>query len=379
MRSTLATIVMSLSLVVVGCSEGRPPESSPHPLVTRIDSLVPRLLDETGTPGAVVTIVEDGRTVLARGYGFRDAVEKAPMTDTTLINVASLSKAVTTWGVLRVWQDGLLSLKAPVNRYLRSWKLEGDGFDTSRSTVERLLNHTAGVGLPAVPWFPVDSAVPALREVLRGEAGESDPVRVIRRPGEAWDYSGGGYTVLQLLIEEITGLPFDQFMRDSVFAPLGMHRSTFGAPPDGAARGYDEDGEPQRPSRYVGASAGGLLTTAGDFGRLLQAYTTAWDSGNEVLDFSTLRRVADGPIPVELDGVSGAFYGLGHGVHETRDGRLLLYHSGGNPGFKAYFIVDPAGGDGLFAAVNSDNGVPLLAALREYWGEAHGDDLPPLF
>lgn len=83
--------------------------------------------------------------------------------------------------------------------------------------------------------------------------------------------------------------------------------------------------------------------------------------------------------PVALEDVSGAFYGLGHGTHRAPDGRLYLYHSGGNPGFRAYFIVAPEHGDGVFIAVDSDNGVPVITRVLQLWGDAHGGGLPPHF
>ena len=170
-------------------------------------------------------------------------------------------------------------------------------------------------------------------------------------------------------------------MARNVLRSRGME-STFDAPDAATAVGYDEEGKPVPRLRYVGASAGGLLASAHDFARLMRAYGRAWSGADRrVLRRAELEEMARPVAPVKIEGVEtpGATYGLGHGTHRAADGRLFLYHSGGNPGARAYLIVSPDRGDGLFVAVNSDNGIPVVVRLVQIWGAAHGGDLPPLF
>jgi len=300
-----------------------------------------------------------------------------PFTAGTRIHVASVSKPVTAWGVLRLVQSGAIGLDDPVGPRLIRWSIPAGPFDPTGVTVRRLLTHTAGFGVPAVPPFPTGAEAPSLEDVLAGRAG-GDGVRLERSPGSGWSYSGGGYTVLQLLVEELADEPFGAFLRERVLGPIGMPSTSY-EPEPSDARGYDERGAPVPALRYVGAAAAGLTTTAEDFARFLREVHHAWTGGSAVLDAATLRAVVDRPVPVVLEGVEGAFYGLGHGVHRRADGRVVLYHTGGDPGFRAWFLVDPAEGDGIFVAVNSDAGVPVIAAVRDAWGTAHGDDLPPLY
>jgi CubicO group peptidase (beta-lactamase class C family) len=132
--------------------------------------------------------------------------------------------------------------------------------------------------------------------------------------------------------------------------------------------------------RYVGTSAGGLWSSAHDMARLLRAYARTWSGADRrVLDRAQLEEIARPVAPVVLEGVSGAVYGLAHGTHRAPDGQLYLYHSGGNPGFRAYLIVAPERGDGVFIAVSSDHGVPVITRVLQLWGEAHGGGLPPLY
>lgn len=345
-------------------------------MADRADSLVRWILRRDSIEGAAVALVDDGAVVLARGYGLADVAGGRALSDTTPINVASLSKAVTAWGVLSLVREGKMSLEQPIEDVLARWRFPPSPFESRRVTATRLLNHTAGVGLASVPWFEPAGA-PTIEDVLAGSTG--DTIRLEGAPGDAWSYSGGGYTVLQLAVEDLTGERFADFMGTAVFEPLGMPAASFAAPGPGTAIGYDEEGAPVEPAVFVGAAAGGLLLSAVDAARLLQAYGAAWHGEEPVLDAATLRNVAGHVTDVRLEGVEDAFYGLGHGVHLSGSGRALLYHSGGNPGFRAYMIVDPGAQNGLFVATNSERGVPLIAELRELWGEANDTDLPPLF
>ncbi|HET7462975.1 MAG TPA: serine hydrolase domain-containing protein [Longimicrobium sp.] len=349
-------------------------------LAARLDSAVPALLAESHAPGAALAVVEGGRIVLARGYGVANVATGARFTAHTPVNVASVSKAVTAWGVMRLARDGTLPLDAPVNGHLRRWRLPDGAWPAESVTVRRLLSHMGGVSIASVPWFPLDSAAPSLEDVLSGRAGDRGALKIEVGPGTVWRYSGGGYTLLQLALEEASGEGFESYMRRRVLRPLGMGESGFGDPVPGAAVGYDEAGKAEPAVRYVGSSAAGLWASAHDFARLLRAYGRAWRGADRrVIGRTELGEMARPVAPVALEGVAGAFYGLGHGTHRAPDGRLYLYHSGGNPGFRAYLIVAPERGDGLFIAVNSDNGVPAITRVVQLWGEAHGGGLPPLF
>lgn len=371
----------ALAVALLACAGApRAPSASGNgPFVGVSDSLVNALLSEHDVPGAALAVVEDGEVVLTRGYGRASVEADQPLGARTPINVASLSKPVTAWGVLRLAATGSIDLDDPVGRHLPVWSPPPGPHDPRGITARRLLSHTAGLGLPAVPWFPADEPAPAPLDVLLGRTEDDEPVHLERAPGSGWSYSGGGYTVLQVLVETVTGRPFGRLMRREVFAPLGMDDTGYG-PREAEATGYDEKGRPIPTRRYVGTSAAGLRTTARDFARLLVAYHHVWTGRSTiVLGPGVLREAAVPVAAVELEDVEGAFYGLGHAVHRRSDGAVLLYHSGGNPGVRAYVVIEPDAGDGLFIAVNSDRGVPVVAAVREAWGAAHGGDLPPLY
>jgi CubicO group peptidase (beta-lactamase class C family) len=378
-RCAVFTAILAMAAACTAPARGPAPGDG---LAARLESVVPPLLRENRVPGVAIGVIEGGRVAFTRGYGVADRATQRPMTARTLLNFASVSKPVTAWGVLRLVDRGALSLHAPVGPSLRRWRLPPSEFDTEGVTVVRLLSHTAGVSVPSAPWFPADTALPTLEQVLRGEAGDRGPVDVRHRPGERWRYSGGGYAILQLLVEEASGAPFDEYMRTTVFEPLGMRRTSF-APAtvsgDGVATPYDDQGNPIAPYRMGAQAAGGLYSSVDEFARFLTLYAR---HGGGIIPPALFDTMLAAVAPVEVEGMDlrGARYGLGHGVHRTAAGERMVYHSGGNPGYVAYFLVMPERGDGIVIAANTEDGaIPLIGRLLQLWAEHHRTDLPPLY
>ncbi|HEU4885090.1 MAG TPA: serine hydrolase domain-containing protein [Longimicrobium sp.] len=379
--------VLALAALLCGCATWDPPPP-PSRLMTfaaRVDSLVPLLLAESGVPGIAVGVMEGGQVIATRGYGLADRASGRPMTERTLLNFASVSKPVTAWGVLHLVDGGSISLDAPVGPALHRWRLPPSEFGNEGVTVRRLLSHAAGTSVISAPWFPADTTLPTLEQVLRGEAGGRGPVRVERQPGARWMYSGGGYAVLQLMVEEASRQSFAEYMRTAVFQPLGMHRTTFApAAVSGGevATGYDEEGNPVAPYRFVSTAAGGLYSSVEDFTRFLTFYA---GSRHGVLHPRTFDAMLTPVADVNLEGiadgldVAGERYALGHGIHRTRLGETIVYHSGGNPGYLAYFLVMPERGIGMVVAANGGGGVPVITRLLQLWSQHYGVDIQPIY
>ena len=175
-------------------------------------------------------------------------------------------------------QERKLDLDAPVSRYLTRWALPPSAFDNNKVTVRRLLSHTAGLtdGLGYAGFAP-GAAVPSLVETLKrpdADPGVNGTIGVGYEPGSDWKYSGGGYAILQLLIEEVSGESFEAFMQRVVFGPLGMARSSYiWAPTEGTtlATFYDVESKPTPHYRYSAVAAVSLYTTVSDLTRFVQA------------------------------------------------------------------------------------------------------------
>ena len=344
----------------------------------RLSETIPKLLETSKSQGVAVGIIEGGKTILLRGYGKADVKTNRQMTADTIINVASISKPVTTWGILRLVENEKLNLDAPINPLLKNWSLPKSEFDNNQVTFKRLLSHTAGTSVAAVPWFSMDSKLPTLLEVLNGKAGEKGAVKVEKEPGKAWSYSGGGYAILQFWIEEQTNKTLNDYMKNEVFKPLGMRKTDYSANQQTAIL-YDENGNPIAPYQVIAESAGGLNTTARDFVELLKAYFLTNRGQKKIISPESFKAMITPIAKVELEGVSSAMYGLGHGVHQTKSGDTIVYHSGGNPGVRAYFLVSLKKGNGLFVVANSDNSVPVLQEIIRLWGEHNQTDLQPVY
>ena len=228
--------------------------------------------------GVSVAVVHNYEIEWARGYGFADVATGRPVTAETLFLAGSISKPVTAAGALVLVEQGKVKLDDDVNTYLKSWKVPENEFTKEQKvTLRRLLSHTAGLTVHGFPGYNVASAVPTIPQILDGmKAANTAAVRADLVPGSMFRYSGGGYTVAQLIMTEVTGVPFPDFMQRAVLAKAGMRQSTFENPlPQRltalAASGYKGNGDavPGRYHTYPEMAAAGLWTTATDLARFV--------------------------------------------------------------------------------------------------------------
>ena len=354
-------------------------QERPDRFRTLLDSVAPGLLAEHAVAGLVVAYLHDGVPALTTGYGFVDSSSGQAMTASTPLNVASLSKAVTAWGVLGLVAGGDLALGQPVNERLIRWRLSESDDRSRQVTIGRLLSHTAGLNVPSVPMVPLNQSNMTLEATLSGEM-DGTAVAIVQEPGASWQYSGGGYAVLELLVEEVSGQRFDDFMRATVFGPNLMTASTFSPTDDEirATMGTDSNGHSIAPYRVMGAAAGGLMTNAVDMSHFLSGYFGTADDGAAGPSEMATQLLRAPTARVAIQGVENAFYGYGHGV-SGQGSEQTLYHSGGNPGVVAYLIVAPYRGTALFLAANSDRGAGVLIPLLELWADFHRIQLPPIY
>jgi CubicO group peptidase (beta-lactamase class C family) len=322
-----------------------------------------------GVPGVSIAVMDGGRIVWAKGYGVEEAGTDRPVTAATLFQAASISKPVAALGALRLVDGGRLTLDDDVNRWLRSWRVPPSEAANGRAvTLRGLLTHTGGLTVHGFPGYASRDEAPGTVGVLRGD-GNTAAVLVDTEPGTLWRYSGGGYTVMQLLVEEVIGEPFADAMRRLVLEPLGMRRSTFEQPlPPGlrphAAAGHAADGSAVsgRFHTYPEMAAAGLWTTPADLLRYARGVHAAYDGENGAVLSPGLARA------MLTAGMGG--YGLGPVVEGDGDA-LRFSHGGANRGFRAQFVSFARGGRGVAVMTNSDNGQRLAqevvrAVVRAY-------------
>lgn len=328
-------------------------------------------------PAVSIALINEGRIEWTRAYGVADIASQQPATTKTLFQAASISKSITALGALRLVEQGRLSLDEDANSQLASWKIPQNELSRGKAvTLRMLLNHSAGTTVHGYKGYSQGQALPTLVQVLDGTApANSDPVRVDLVPGSTWRYSGGGYSVVQLMMTEASGQPFDRYMKTTVLDRLGMTQSTFATSlPPGlrkrTATAYDGNGKAIAGQWHVypESAAAGLWTTPGDLARVVLEVQRA-EAGKSTRLLS--RSMASTMLTRGL-----GEYGLGFFVEDLGD-RISFGHSGGTEGFRAQLYGYTRSGQGAVVMTNSDNGTALIDEIlssisAEYgWPEFH--------
>jgi CubicO group peptidase (beta-lactamase class C family) len=359
---TLLALIVWTAVFLGGTIAGvwRQPIAPPGDTRAFLNAAIARI-DREHKGNVAFALLERGRKV---GDHFTSIGK--PVDENTRFQVASLSKWITAWAIMKLVEAGKLDLDAPVSRYLTRWKLPPSKFDNERVTVRRLLSHTAGLtdGLGYAgfePGKPLQSLEESLTRAADASPGASGIVQVGNEPGSAFKYSGGGYTLLQLLIEEISGQSFNDYMKAAVFVPLGMSGSTFVLEPDASnvADFYDAKGAPATHYRFTALAAASLYTTTADLTRFLAAHVQAQDgapAGRGVLRPDTLKHMRK-PHASQF-GVD--IWGLGTILYAPNNaGDFVIGHDGSNaPAINTAARLDPSTGDGIIVL---ESGNRLLA------------------
>lgn len=328
---------------------------------------------ELKVPGVSIAFIEDGKVKWTRTYGLSDASVARGVTPDTLFQAASMSKAVAAAGALRLVEQGRLDLDGDVNARLKTWQVPASPYTAvQKVTLRRLLSHTAGLTVSGFPGYAAGKPIPGDVQMLDGKPPANTPaVRSFEPPGAAYAYSGGGYTVAQLLMVEAGRQPFPALLDRLVLRPAGMRGATFGQPlprslVGKAASGHNVKGEaiPGRRHTYPEYAAAGLWTTPSDYGRFLIALQDAHAGRpGAILRQDTARTML-------TPGSSG--YALGM-IVEPRGPRLAIQHSGGNEGFQCQsFAFLDGSRQGVVVMTNSNGGWRLarevLAAMETAYG-----------
>jgi CubicO group peptidase (beta-lactamase class C family) len=324
--------------------------------------------DLLNVPSVSIAVIEEGELAWAQAYG--------GATTDTLFQAASLSKTVAAVAALRLVQEQRLGLDENVDRWLTAWQVPETPLTRDHPvTLRGLLSMTGGVGVPGYVGYPVGSPLPDLVQILNGASpANSPPVTVTYVPGSRYAYSGGGFEIVQALIEAVTGQDFQTALSSLVLEPLGMGHSTFAQPLPakrvrGAAQGHTADGRAIAGGWHVIAAlaAGGLWSTPSDLARLLVDLMRAYQGGPGLLRLAMVRAM--------LTPVDGFPYGLGGAVSGA--GRALVFMKRGqNVGYQSYMLFFPNARQGAVVMTNSDNGSLLAEVLIRRIAEVYG--WPPL-
>jgi CubicO group peptidase (beta-lactamase class C family) len=310
-------------------------------------------------PGVSIAVIHDGSIEWAQGFGVAQP-GGSPVTAETLFQAGSISKPVAAMAALHLVEQGKLTLDSDVNQSLTSWTIPSSAAAPGAMvTLRELLNHTAGRTVHGFPGYAAGAPIPTLVQILNGEKpANTDPIRLEAVPGSHWKYSGGGYTVMQQLLLDVSHQPFPKLVHDTVLAPIGMVRSTYEQPlpvelRSSAATPYSADGAPIKGGfhTYPEMAAAGLWTTPTDLARFaIEIQRSLRGDANHVLSADMTKQML----------VAGkGHYGLGLEIGGSSENPFFI-HGGINEGFENVLVAYQQSGDGAVVMTNAQGG-QLLA------------------
>jgi CubicO group peptidase (beta-lactamase class C family) len=338
-------------------------------LAPEVDAIFRRYQEEAHVPGLTWGVVIDGRLAYVNHSGVQDLTAKRPVRPDTLFRIASMSKAFTALAILKLRDEGKLSLDALAENYIpemRNWRYPTA--DSPRIRVRDLLSHTGGL-VTDDPWGDRQQPLPEAdftRMIAQG-------VPFTRAAGTAMEYSNYGYALLGRIITNVSGRNYSDYIQREIMRPLGMSSTGYevrDAPQQRRAIGYrwENDVWTEEPTMAHGAfgAMGGVQTSANDYARWVAFLLSAWPprDGPETgpVRRSTVRELAQGlnfQQVVQRPGRSGeaacrqaSAYGMGFRVAQDCDLGLTLAHGGGYPGYGSYLLLLPEYGVGIFALTN---------------------------
>ncbi|MEW6742359.1 MAG: serine hydrolase [Planctomycetota bacterium] len=324
-----------------------------------------------GVPGVSIAVIDGFEIEWACGYGVLEVGKPERVDVTTPFQAASISKPVAVAAALHFVEQGLLDLDEDVNERLESWKVPESQFTAvQKVTLRRLVSHSAGLTVRGFPGYLPGAPLPAIIQILDGEPpANTEAVRVDIVPGSQCRYSGGGLTVMQLLLEDVLVAPFAQIMRETVLDPLGMGNSTYEVLDEArlarAAKGHTGDGKviERGVHLYPEKAAAGLWTTASDLARFaVEIMASLQGQSNAVLGQEMTRQMLT---------VQARPFGLGFQLDGTGDA-FEFSHGGANAGFRCVLVAFPGRGQGAVVMTNGDAGDQLIAEVLGTVAEIYG-------
>ena len=328
MKSLIITVVLGSTISLLAAC--RPPHT--ESLTARVDQLFAEW-NRTDSPSCSVGISRNGTVMYEHGYGMANLELGVPITPTSVLGAASISKQFTAMSILLLAERGQLSLDDEVRTYIPEWADR-----EHRVTIRHLLNHTSGLreGFGLLGWaIPGDGSVDtntAMVPMLARQRGRNFV------PGTEFQYNNGGYNLLGSIVKRVSGQSLRAFADTKIFKPLGMTSTYFRddaamiIPNRAAGYSRDRDGLHQASEAVGVVGNAGLYTTARDLLR--------WDQNFAEVRVGTQAVVAAMQTPAVLIGGSTSPYGLGLWVGQYR-GLRTVAHGGGDRGIAAYFVRYP--------------------------------------
>jgi CubicO group peptidase (beta-lactamase class C family) len=370
--AVLVLFLCALATPAAAASAGTDGPSDPVEVEVFFDATVPANLAKYNVPGATVAVVKDGELVLAKGYGFSDIENATPVdAERTLFHIGSITKLFTWTAVMQLVAEGRIDLDTDVNTYLTDITIP-DTYPGEPITMRHLMTHTAGFeDAERHIWAASPDEVVTFRDYCRANI----PARV-RLPGSVSSYSNYGTTLAAVVVEDVTGIPFEEYLASYILDPLGMNRTSIAAdlPPELAAdlaQGYTYGGPQNDPipdSIYVIGPAGTITSSAPDMARFLAAHMLDGTYRNTTILSVPAAREMHARTFANDPRVSGMCLGF---YENFINGRRIIEHGGDTNTFHSLIAIVPEQQAGLFVSYNSAGGgearEELLTAFMDHY------------
>lgn len=326
-------------------------------------------MDFYKVPSLSIAVAIDGKLAWAKAYGetVKGSGERAD--NNTLFQVASLSKPVASLAALKLVAANKLDLDSPVNQYLKTWQIPTNEFTRKTPvTLRHLLSHRAGTNIHGFKGYQPSDAIPTSMQIVAGlSPANTAPVVVEQEPGTRYRYSGGGFQIAQLAIEDVTSMGYARFVKNSILEPLSLTRSNFAYPQtdDNAAIGHvGPDSTPIKGTGYVypELAAAGLWSTPSELVKLGSAIARNSVGKKALLPAGIIKQLIPDSAKSE---------GLGFGLNDDGDG-VVFVHNGHNPGFSARWFNYADGRASVAVFTNSDSGGELIREVLSSLGHVYG-------
>jgi len=320
-------------------------------------------MDYYHVPGVSIAILKDGAIHWAKGYGVADSLQGTSVDTNTLFQAGSISKPVAALAALHLVQEGKLNLDTDVNTYLTGWKIPDHEWAAETPvTLRHLLTHTGGLTVHGFPGYTQTDTFPAIEQVLRGE-GNTPAIFVDTEPGSNWRYSGGGYTIMEKVVEDVSGMSLEDYTRQNVLDPMGMVKSTYEQP-------LSDNYHSQASAAYDGM---GTYIDGGWHNYPEQAAAGLWTTPRDLLRYALEMQAAyagESDRVINQETVSAMLtrhqnnWGLGPALSPEEE-PLIFAHGGKNAGFSNTFMAfAKKGGGGLVIMTNADRGTSLMREIE---------------
>ncbi|WP_244364406.1 serine hydrolase domain-containing protein [Paenibacillus cellulositrophicus] len=335
--------------------------------IQKIEQYVKNQQSISKIPGISLVIVEKGETVYQKGFGYANVKTKTPVTSDTLFEIGSTTKAFTGLAILQLEKQGLLHRTDNVQKYIPWLELTYHG-EPQKITINQLLHHTSGIASNTITRIPESKADNALELTVKTLQGQT----LNRKPGSSFEYATINYDVLGLIIEVVSSMPYEQYMKQHILDRIGMTSSFVGVPstqPDHMASGYKigwMNHRPFTPPIYRGNTpAGYIVSNANDIAKWIKLQLK---SAPEQVNDPKLIEESHNPDNSVNPFDQNTYYANGWAVM-SKSKEKVIFHAGENPSFTSYFILQPDQqlGMAILANMNTSYTTAIGQGVMDLW------------